>query len=78
MRVRIILLIALLAPIVPLRARAAARALGDMSGEVRTPDERINIDATLAGLSNLGVDTYYYLVWQGKHDWKFHQEFQKP
>src|SRR5439155_18934467 len=47
----------------------SAPTLGTMSGEVRDSAQRIDIDRTIDALSQLGVNTYYYLIWQNAHDW---------
>ena len=65
MRILITTLLALLitAPVV------AAPTIGTASAEVRDRDERIDVNRTIDALEKLGVNTFYYLVWQNAHDW---------
>jgi hypothetical protein len=43
--------------------------LGTMSAEVRGPDKRIDIPRTIEALTHMGVNTYYYLIWENPSDW---------
>jgi len=48
---------------------SAAPPIGTMSGEVRSKDNRIDIKRTIDALVRMKVNTFYYLIWQDKHDW---------
>lgn len=54
------------APRVPL-PRAV---LGDYDSELRGPDGRVDVDATLGRLKALGANTYFWLVWHAATDWE--------
>jgi hypothetical protein len=43
--------------------------VGTMSAEVRGPDKRIDIPRTIDALSHMGINTYYYLIWENPNDW---------
>jgi hypothetical protein len=59
----------LLALLFPICTHAAA-PVGTASAEIRGADKRIDIDRTIDALTKLGVNTYYYLIWEGEHDWE--------
>lgn len=42
---------------------------GDYSAEIRTTDGHVDEDALLARLTNLGVNTYCWLIWHATTDW---------
>jgi hypothetical protein len=74
-----VVLVALLAAAVPvLRAGAQDRPsptglfrthLADYDAELRRPDGRVDIDALATRLKELGVTTYYWLIWHAATDW---------
>lgn len=41
----------------------------DYDSELRQPDGHVHIDAMVAGLKELGVTTYYWLIWHAATDW---------
>lgn len=43
--------------------------LADYDSELRRPDGRVDIDAMAARLKELGVTTYYWLIWHAATDW---------
>jgi hypothetical protein len=43
--------------------------LADYDAELRRPDGRVDIDAMVARLKELGVTTYYWLIWHAPTDW---------
>jgi hypothetical protein len=43
--------------------------LADYDAELRRPDGRVDIDAMVARLKELGVTTYYWLIWHASTDW---------
>ncbi len=43
--------------------------LADYDAELRRPDGRVDIDAMTTRLKELGVTTYYWLVWHASTDW---------
>ncbi|HSI37258.1 MAG TPA: hypothetical protein VK986_26965 [Tepidisphaeraceae bacterium] len=43
--------------------------LGDYDSAIRTPEGRIDVQANVRALKQLGANTYFYLVWHSKHDW---------
>jgi len=43
--------------------------LADYDSELRLPDGRVDIDALVARLKELGVTTYYWLIWHAPTDW---------
>jgi hypothetical protein len=43
--------------------------LADYDAELRRPDGRVNIDAMVTRLKELGVTTYYWLIWHAPTDW---------
>jgi len=43
--------------------------LADYNSELRRADGRVDIEATLARLKDLGVTTYYWLIWHAPTDW---------
>lgn len=53
-------------PPVPNRWRGA---LADYDSEPRLPNGRVDVDTLVARLKELGVTTYYYLVWHAATDW---------
>ena len=44
--------------------------LADYNNEIRTSDGRLDIPQMIARLSQLKVDTYFYLIWHSMHDWE--------
>jgi hypothetical protein len=47
-----------------------SKHLADYDSELRRPDGRVDIDAMVARLKELGVTTYYWLIWHAPTDWK--------
>jgi hypothetical protein len=45
------------------------RHLADYDAELRRADGRVDADAMVARLKELGVTTYYWLVWHARTDW---------
>ncbi len=43
--------------------------LADYDSELRRPDGRVDIDAMVTRLKELGVTTYYWLCWHASTDW---------
>ena len=43
--------------------------LADYDSELRRPDGRVDVDAMVARLKELGVTTYYWLIWHAPTDW---------
>ncbi len=43
--------------------------LADYDSELRRPDGRVDIEAMVARLKELGVTTYYWLIWHAPTDW---------
>jgi hypothetical protein len=43
--------------------------LADYDSELRRPDGRVDVDAMVARLRDLGVTTYYWLIWHASTDW---------
>ena len=43
--------------------------LADYDSELRRPDGRVDTDAMVKRLKDLGVTTYYWLVWHAATDW---------
>jgi hypothetical protein len=43
--------------------------LADYDSELRRPDGRVDIDAMVARLRDLGITTYYWLIWHAPTDW---------
>ena len=43
--------------------------LADYNSELRRADGRVDVDAMAARLNELGVTTYYWLIWHAKTDW---------
>ena len=43
--------------------------LADYDSELRRPDGRVDIDAMVSRLKELGVTTYYWLLWHASTDW---------
>ncbi len=43
--------------------------LADYDSELRRPDGRVDIDGMVARLKELGVTTYYWLIWHAPTDW---------
>ncbi len=48
---------------------AFGRHLADYNSELRRPDGRVDIEATASRLTDLGVTTYYWLIWHAPTDW---------
>ena len=44
--------------------------LADYDAELRKPDRRVDIDTMIARLKELGVNTYFYLIWHAPTDWE--------
>ena len=44
--------------------------LADYDSELRRPDGRVDIDAMVTRLKELGVTTYYWLIWHAPTDWE--------
>jgi hypothetical protein len=49
---------------------ASRRHLADYNSELRRPDRRVDVDAMVTRLKELGVTTYYWLVWHAPTDWE--------
>ena len=47
-----------------------SKHLADYDSELRRSDGRVDIDAMVARLKELGVTTYYWLIWHAPTDWK--------
>lgn len=47
----------------------ARRHLADYNSELRRADGRVDTDAMVARLKELGVTTYYWLIWHAPTDW---------
>jgi len=43
--------------------------LADYDMELRRPDGRVDVDAMVKRLKELGVNTYYWLIWHAPTDW---------
>jgi hypothetical protein len=43
--------------------------LADYDAELRRPDGRVDVDAMVPRLKELGVTTYYWLIWHAPTDW---------
>jgi hypothetical protein len=50
-------------------AAIAQPMLGDMDNEVRDSAGRFDVQANADALTQLGANTYFYLVWHDKNDW---------
>src|SRR3954471_10189541 len=75
MRVRASLIVLICLSACPI-IRAVSPILGTASAEIRKGDDkRIDVPKTIDALSKLGVNTYYYLIWQNEHDWDDFPEF---
>lgn len=81
MRIRVLLLTVLLiagcSPSVkdaPPRAAAwpspVRDVLADYDAELRRADGRVDLDAMVARLKDLGVTSYYWLIWHASTDWE--------
>ncbi|MCC6443305.1 MAG: hypothetical protein IT210_07590 [Armatimonadetes bacterium] len=44
--------------------------IGDYDSELRRPDGRVDNDKMVARLKELGVNTYFWLIWHAKTDWE--------
>lgn len=49
---------------------AIHNTFADYDAELRKPDGRVDVDALAAQLKELGVDTYYWLIWHAPTDWE--------
>jgi hypothetical protein len=74
----VVLVVLLAAAVLSLNAGAQERLshtgffrahLADYDAELRRPDGRVDIDAMVARLKELGVSTYYWLIWHAATDW---------
>src|SRR5215207_5379578 len=52
------------------RRAPAKPVLGDFAAEIRRPDGHIDVDANIAALKAMKVNTYFYLIWHAKTDWE--------
>ena len=43
--------------------------LADYDSELRRPDGRVDVDAMVRRLDELGVNTYFWLIWHAATDW---------
>lgn len=43
--------------------------LADYDSELRRPDGRVDVDTMVARLKEMGVTTYYWLIWHAPTDW---------
>jgi len=43
--------------------------LADYDSELRGPDKRVDVDTMAARLKELGVNTYFWLIWHASTDW---------
>lgn len=43
--------------------------IADYDAELRRPDGRIDIDAMVSRLKELGINTYFWLIWHAPTDW---------
>ena len=50
-------------------AAVAQPMLGDMDNEIRDANGRFDVQANADALTQLGANTYFYLVWHDKNDW---------
>lgn len=53
----------------PPHPRPFRQHLADYDAELRRPDGRVDIDGMVARLKELGVTTYYWLIWHASTDW---------
>lgn len=54
----------------PARERIPIRdILADYDDELRGPDKRVDCDAMVARLKELGINTYFWLIWHAPTDW---------
>jgi hypothetical protein len=44
--------------------------LADYDSELRRPDARVDVDAMVTRLKELGVTAYYWLIWHAATDWE--------
>lgn len=47
----------------------SSQHFADYDAELRRPDGRVDVDSMVARLHQLGVTTYYWLVWHAATDW---------
>ena len=47
----------------------APNQFGDYDSELRGPDKRVDTERLAKRLSELGVNTYYWLIWHRSTDW---------
>ncbi len=70
---RFVALILMLASVVGLRAADARSPVNglpaDYDSELRRADGRVDVDAMVRRLQELGVGTYYWLIWHAPTDW---------
>jgi len=53
----------------PSGQRLSRQHLADYNSELRLPNGRVDTDAMVKRLKELGVNTYYWLVWHAATDW---------
>tara|TARA_Y100000588_G_C13677141_1_gene678746 strand:- start:135 stop:476 length:342 start_codon:yes stop_codon:yes gene_type:complete len=46
------------------------RILADYNNEIRGPDGLLDVEEMIARLSQLRIDTYFYLIWHRSTDWE--------
>jgi len=57
------------------RGSPVLNRLADYNSELRRPDGRVDVDAMVKRLKELGVTTYYWLIWHAPTDWDDLQAF---
>lgn len=51
--------------------------IADFDAELRREDGHIDTPAMIRALKDLGVNTYFYLIWHSRHDWTDLPEFAR-
>ncbi len=69
MKAKVVCLSAVLFLVTSYAARAGRPHWADYDAELRRPDGRVDVDAMVARLKELGVTTYYWLIWHAPTDW---------
>lgn len=59
----------------PLALEKTPTHLADYDAELRGADGRVAVDALVTRLKDLGVTTYYWLIWHAPSDWEDLQRF---
>ena len=67
--VRLVVVLTISSAIGQPRTDASAFHLADYDAELRKPDGRVDTEAMVGRLKELGVTKYYWLVWHAPTDW---------